>query len=313
MKEIEPMSVAPGVRNTIDARAISRSFCGSLIVCMALLVGCGGGGGSPAGNSKATARKRVVATTRIEQATFAIVGLGRPITRAPRPRLGLIALIPRSRGVARDVVQGQDAGTGLYFTRTINADGSGRLDLFLDAARSSSAGNMTWAGPQWNGGQLNSYPAVIHTSFQLTGGKYAGDRGTLDITPQDATGNNETLHLVLTDAQNETVIADFKVVNGVLTGKTSAVLADGTQCTASDSIGLDGVLDILISFVDGSQESLTTEPDGTGTETYDSPDGSQEATGNFDDNTGDDTIDYSDGSSETVNVDDSNSDTNNGN
>jgi hypothetical protein len=272
-----------------------------------VLVGCGGGGSSSnSSNSKATAKARVVATCRIEQATFAIVGLGRPITRTAKPRLGLQGLVPLSRGARRDVVQGQDAGTKLYYTRTINADGSGQLDLFLDAARSQTAGNMTWVAPDWNQGQLNSYPATIHMTFQITAGQYKGDRGTLDNATQDATGNNETLHVVLTDAENETVVSDFQVVNGVLKGKVNAKLGDGTTFVENDTIGLDGVLQCLVSYSDGSQETLTTNPDGDGTETYYASNGVDECDTNYDDS-GDDTIDYSDGSSETVNVDDSDS------
>ena len=277
----------------------------AVVVCAIACAGCGGGSGSPAKgvSSKTTAKVRVVATARIEQSVFAVIGLGRPITRTTKPRLGLLGLIPLSRRVSRDVVQGQDTGTGLYYTRTINADGSGQLALFLDAARANSAGNLTWVQPDWNNGQLNSYPATIHSTFELTAGKFAGDRGTLDNTPQDVSGNNETLHLVLTDTENETVIADFKVVNGALTGKTNATLSDGSTFTENDTSGLDGVLQIIAAFADGSQETLTTDPDGTSTETYVNPDGSQGATGSYDDS-GDDTIDYSDGSSETVDIDD---------
>jgi hypothetical protein len=285
----------------------ARMLCVALLLCAVGVVGCGGGGGSSSSAkssaNKTTATNRVVATCRIEQATFAIVGLGRPITRTARPRLGLQGLVALSRRGTRDVTQGQDSGTKLYYTRTINTDGSGELDLFLDSARSKPAGNLTWVAPDWNQGQLNGYPATIHMTFQITAGQFSGDRGTLDNATQDVTGNNETLHLVLTDAQNETVTCDFKVVNGVLTGKVNGTLSGGTTFVENDTIGLDGVLQCLVSFADGSQETLSTDPNGDGTETYADPDGSTECNTNYDDS-GDDTIDYSDGSSETVNVDD---------
>ncbi len=284
----------------------TRILCIMLLLGTVGLVGCGGGGSSTSSKgaaSKATAKNRVVATCRIEQATFAIVGLGRPITRTAKPRLGLLGLVPLSRRGTRDVTQGQDDGTKLYYTRTINADGSGQLALFLDAGRIQPAGNMTWVAPTWNNGQLNSYPATIHMTFQITAGQYAGDRGTLDNTTQDVTGNNEMLHLVLTDSHNETVTGDFKVVNGVLTGKVNAVLSDHSTCIENLAIDAGGTLNCQATWPDGSHEVLTTDQNGDGTQDYYDPDGVDECDTNYDDS-GNDTINYDDGSSETVNVDD---------
>jgi hypothetical protein len=278
------------------------------MLCVVGPIGCGGGGGAPGKSavSKSQAKACMVATARIEQAVYAVIGLGRPITRTVRPRLGLLGLVPLSRRATRDTVQGQDPGTQLYYTRTIAADGSGQLSLFLDAADSMPAGNMTWPQPNWSGNQINSYPATIHMTFQLTAGKFAGNQGTLDNTTQDVTGNNEALHLALTDAEHETVTTDFTVVNGVLNGKVKCHLGNGTDFSEDDAIGLDGVLHCHASFPDGSQEILTTGPTGVSTETYYESDGVTECTGNYDDS-GMDTINYSDGSSETVNVDDSGS------
>ncbi len=296
---------------TPDTRHPSRSASKSLWIPLAvlsasILTGCGGGGGSSGTSATPTAksqvRQRVIACARLTRAALAIVGLGKMITRTAggrRPRL--ISLLLPAFHHTRDVVQGYDGDTQLYYTLTFNADGSGRMDLSTDAAHAKPAGNFVWGVPQWNHSQPNSYPAAIHVSFQITAGEFTGDHGTIDMTVMDPAGNNETLHLTLTDALGETSVTDFNVVNGKISGTDHITLSDGTLCSGTIEDLVNDVIQIVVAFPDDSQETLDDNSDGTITQTYDS-NGTQDASGTIDDS-GNDSIDYSDGSSETVNVD----------
>src|SRR5438105_3546733 len=119
-------------------RARKPALCALMLsVFVGALVGCGGGGRSGS-SAKDLARQRTIATTRIARSIFAVAGLGRratgnnpmPMGSMPMGRRAALLLSALRRG--RDVQQGLDEGTGLYYTMTTNADGSGRQDLFTD-------------------------------------------------------------------------------------------------------------------------------------------------------------------------------------
>src|SRR5436309_2172827 len=54
-----------------------------LAAALLSLAGCGGGGGSSR-LARAKARERAIASARLTRGTFAIAGIGRTITRAPK-------------------------------------------------------------------------------------------------------------------------------------------------------------------------------------------------------------------------------------
>src|SRR2546427_781578 len=189
----------------------------SSLITIISTAGCGGGGGSPTNNARAVARAREIATTRLARATLAVAGLGRNVlTRSVGVRGSRrAALILAALRGGRATTVGFDADSALYYTLTINADGSGKQLLFSDEAHRVPGGSFTWDAPEWNNGQPDSYPAVIHVVFQITAGPYAGSSGTLDITLRDATGVNSIIRVALTNLKQEHCNGDFSTVAGV--------------------------------------------------------------------------------------------------
>ncbi len=287
------------------------------VVCLGLLflAGCGGGGGGSAQHvtsTKSVARARIIATTRVTRATFAIAGIAKKITRAPQIGMGQrVALLLAALRRTRSVTQGLDPETGLYYVLNINADGSGREDMYGNPTHTEKGGFFSWPAPQWHNNQPNTYPAVLHITFQITAGMFAGDHGTLDVTLNDATGNNGLMLIVLQTAHGEKGNSNFQVHNGMISGKDNVQMDDGTDCTEVDEVLPSGDMQCTIDFPDGSTEVETMTPDGGETETYTAPDGQQQASGDVQSD-GSDTISYDDGSSETVNVDTGNSDNSGG-
>jgi hypothetical protein len=319
---------------------VRRGLLGSAAVLAAIvLAGCGGGGGSSASGSsrQAVAKQHAIATARLNRATLAVAGLARHVTRAPRPRLGArfailqqaLVSASRSRRAASPsgpaVSQGFDADTGLYYTLTINPDGSGREDLFLDVARKVPAGSFTWGVPQWHNGQPNSYPAVLHVFYQITAGNFAGVHGEMYVTLNDANDTKGLIHVLLDNAHHEHCDATFDVgadlSSGsdnsgtdnvvIVSGTDNVTLGDGTTYTETDASQSNGDLTCAITFPDGSTETMNVQPDGAATQTVTDPGGSVDTSGNLQSN-GNDTINSSDGSSETVNVDAGNADSSSG-
>lgn len=265
-------------------------------------VGCGGGSSS-AKRSKALIRERAVASARLTRGVFAIAGIGRKITRVPRPER------PRLRWALVSVRHTRDAGApnldpdlGLYFVSQTDLDGSGHEDLFADASHNVPAGAFVWQAPTWTNGMKDSYPATIHTNYQIDGGQFAGERGTIDFTADDSTGDNGKMHIVMTTRINERVVADFDIVNGVVKGREQCTLPDDTTWIEFDTPQDDGGWLTTIRFDDGSSETLDTAPDGSIVEKLYGPDGSVDASGSLNSN-GLDNITFNDGSQETIDVD----------
>lgn len=286
---------------------------GLAVLCALMLVGCGGGGSKKGESAKALARQRLVATARIARHTLAMAGLGRRVsTRAPRIGLGnraaqlLLHRFSRSGGTGGNTTpapqQGQDEETGLYYTLTLNADGSGVQDLFTDSTYHTPAGQFVVAAPQWANALPDTYPATFHLEYQITAGDFAGDNGTIDFVASDSTGNNGTIHLLYHNALNETAIADFKIVNGVITATDNITLSDGSHCTGNYESDSSGDFVFNFDFFGGDQETMTIEPDGDGTQSYQDSSGQTQGTGDFNPD-GEDTLQYDDGSWETWDVD----------
>jgi hypothetical protein len=287
-------------------------FAGAILWTLALaavgwaLAGCGGGGGSSATASsnrlsRATLRKRAIASARLTRGAFAIAGIGRTITRSPGARTTRLHTTLGAIRRTRDTPPDLDPGTGLYFVTQTDLDGSGREDLFVNAAHQKPAGAFVWMAPVWARGQKDTYPAAIHTDYQITGGDFAGEHGTIDFDATDATGDNGTMHIVMTTHENEQLIADFEIKNGVASARDRCSLPDGSTYTEVDLPQADGGMICTIDFPDGGTETVTMDPDGNSTEVLTGPDGSTDATGtlNMD---GTDNINYDDGSQESVNV-----------
>ena len=283
-------------------RFLSARFLYS-ILCIALMSqGCGGGSGkSSSRQSKIIARERAIASVKLMRGIFAIAGLGRKATRASAgvSRLHLFASVLRH---TRDIPQGYDAETGLYYVVTTNPDGSGRQDLFADVGLTKPAGNFKWKTPVWNQDKVDSYPAKIYSEYRIQEGDFAGETGTLDSTLKDSTGDNGSLHIDLTTKANEHAVADFEIVNGVVSGKDAISLPDGTNYGEEDVTQSDGTTLCTITFADESVITLNMLPDGTMTEVLKESDGTVDATGTVQAD-GMDTISYSDGSQESVDVD----------
>ena len=271
-------------------------------------------------SSKAAARQRAVATMRLNRASLAVAGIGRTITRAPhsgrKARFGVwLAAIRQHRAVLPppSTTPALDVDTGLYYTITVNPDGSGQQNLFRDEAGTQTAGAFVWTAPQWNNGQTDNYPATFQTTYQITAGAFSGEHGTIANTANDATGDNGELTIDLTDAEGERCVSDFTIVNGVLSAKARCSYADYTTCDETFATNAADILVILSTFPDGGSETIDINPDDSATETVDGSGGQIECTGDVQPN-GNDTIQYNDNSSETVNVDtniDDSGDTNN--
>ncbi len=272
------------------------------VVLYPLPAGCGGGSGQSGGNRS---RPLLIATTRVTRAQVAMAGLAVRINRSHSPAMGhRAAVLLRALQRKRDVEQGQDEDTGLYYALNVQEDGSGSQNLFLDSGDSSPAGSFTWGVPLWNSGQPGTYPATIQAQYRITAGEFAGDHGEADVTPDDPDGNSGHIHLILIDAQKDSSTADFTFSRGAITGTIACTLADGTSYNCQESTPTSGSGDMVfqINFPDGGTETIDLNPDGTASETYTDAQGNTDGTGEVT-SSGDDTITYPDGSDETVNVD----------
>jgi hypothetical protein len=211
----------------------------------------------------------------------------------------------------RETTQGQDEDTKLYYRITQNADGSARQDLFTDAAFSSIAGNYAYQAPIWTNGVPNTYPVFIRSTYEITAGDFAGDRGALDIMLTDATGDNGTIHATYANAKGEHCDATFDINAGRVSAHDTLTFDDGSTCEEYDDYGLNDVWTCRFIFSDGSRETITTDDAGKGTQTYLSASGETLVSGSYDD-TGSDSVTYSDGSTETFDIGtDSSSDSSN--
>ena len=274
-----------------------------LAVALLALAGCGGGGGSSARLDRKAARERAIASARLTRGAFAIAGIGRTITRAPK-------LTARRMHVTLNVIHKTrdtpppdlDPGTGLYFVSQTQLDGSGEEDLFVDASHTMPAGAFVWTAPIWANGVKDTFPATIHTDYHLDQGDFAGEHGTIDFVATDATGDNGTMQVVMTTKENENIISNFTIVNGVIRAKAKCTLPDDTTWTETDVPAQDGGMVCTLDFPDGSTETVTMEPDGSSTETLYDTDGSVALTGDLSEN-GMDDIHFNDGSQDTVDVD----------
>ena len=261
------------------------------------LFGCGGGGGAIGGSR---ARERAIATTRNARTTFAVAGLGRTgaITRATRPKMGsraqiLLASLQRKR----DVPQGYDEGTQLYYTVTLNSDGSGRQDLYTDAAHTDRAGDFIWNAHD------ASAPMTFKQNYRIAKGEFAGERGTLDVAFSDTTGNNGTIHIVNTNDKGENIDSTLQLADGKLTANGTIRTLDGDTWQEYDFVRDDGEMVCRFTFPDGTWGEMTAGEDGTGTSTYYGLDGDQDVWGDYDEE-GMYDMTLENGTTETVDVDD---------
>ena len=276
----------------------------ALVIAVAIVVGvlgCGGGGSARSRLTQKQIRKRAIASARLTRGTFAIAGIGRQFTRAAiavRPRLrAIVTAVRRTRDVNADF----DADLGLYFVVQSELDGSGHQFLFSDASHNIPAGSFAWTAPPWKNGQKDTYPSQIHTDYTIRGGAFSGEHGTIDFVADDSSGNNGTMHVVMTTQESESVVAEFDVLNGVVKGRNKCTLPDGTTWVQVDSPLDNGGINTTIDFQDGYVETITTDSDGNATQSITGPDGYQEANGTLGSD-GLDKIEYGDGSVETVDV-----------
>jgi len=265
------------------------------------LAGCGGGS-SAAKRSRARVRELAIASARLTRGTFAIAGIGRKHTRsnsAVRPRLRSIVANARH---SRDAQVDFDSDLGLFFMVQSDIDGSGHEDLFADASHNVPAGAFVWTAPVWTNGVKDTYPAQIHTDYQVKSGDFSGVHGTIDFVADDPSGDNGTMHVVMTTQQNENVDADFDVIDGKVHGRNKCTLPDGTSWVEIDIELPDGGVSSSIQFDDGSSETLNMDAEGNTTQILTGPDGSQDASGTLGSD-GLDSISFDDGTQEDVDVD----------
>jgi len=275
-----------------------------------LSAGCSGGHDSCcSSSSKAVARQRAIVTMRITRATLAVAGFARRQTRAAGihmgSRIGIwMNAVRHVRSVSTPsapTAPALDEDTGLYYTLTVNPDGSGQQNLFVDSAAQTPAGAFTFTATQWTGDQPGNYPATFNTVYQITAGNFAGEHGTIAIKSDDATGDNGTMTIDLTDAQKEHCVSDFTITNGVLKAKAHCTLADNSSYDETYNL-IGDVITCSTTYPDGGTQEISVNSDGSATEIIENSAGQSEATGTIDPE-GNDTIEYDDGSSETVDVD----------
>jgi hypothetical protein len=229
------------------------------------LTGCGGGNGNSPNSARAQARAREIATTRLIRTTLAVSGLGRKLfTRSVGVRGSRrVSFILAALHGGRATQTGLDPDTGLYYTLTTNVDGSGSQLLFTDAAHTIPGGSFTWGAPQWNNGQPDSYPAVIHVVFDITAGAYDGTSGTLDITLKDAAAVNCIIKIALRNRLRESCNSTYDTSGDIFTGGGTVVLTDGSTCEEQVSVEPDGTIMCGMDWPDGSSGTLQVNPDGS--------------------------------------------------
>jgi hypothetical protein len=273
----------------------------------ALLLGCGSGGGGSSIPSRV--QERAIATTRNSRAIFAIAGMGMTGitgTGALRGPARRHTLANARAGILLGAIQhtraassGYDEDLKLFYTASINADGSGRQDLFEDTAHTVKAGSFVWPAPTKPG----TYPLTFQEAYHIGRGELDGERGTLDVTFNDATGNNGALHLANTNAKGEKVDTRLALINGVLTAHGEIQTPSGDRWTETDVYNEGGQWVCKFDFPDGSRGQTTGDGEGEGKITYYGPDGALAASGTYDSD-GDANLTYSDGATQSVNVDD---------
>jgi hypothetical protein len=309
-------------KETVLKTPATQLNCGIVAVTCLLLVGCGGGGGSSSPTkSTANSKTRLIETTRLSRAILAVTGLGRTITRSATPpvqkswsmsnRISLIftaaaaAQQEGSRTAPAPVAPSLDPGTGLYYTTTLNPDGSGEQFLFVDQALTQPAGFFKWSVPQWATATPGTYPAIITVTYSITAGNYAGVSGTMTVTVNDPKFTTGLIELTLTDSLHESASATLALSAEGISGKDKMLFGNGDSCTVTDTTDTSGDLVQAIMYPDGCFGDITTDPDGDSTETYTNPDATLAApdlNGSVQPD-GSDTIDDNSGDSTTVNVD----------
>ena len=295
----------------------SRVRCALLVVLApVVLFGCGGGGGGarPALSKSALAKQRMAAAARVSRSVLAVTGLGRNITRAGAAHTFFGTRIPlffgdTTRAVGTSTPPASallDPGSGLYYVTTLNADGSGSQLLYLDAAATQPAGWFRWVTPRFTTTNPPTYPAQITVVYKITAGSFAGVSGTMRLTVNDPKFGAGVIELALTDSLHESAQANFNLSAEGIQGKQDVDLGNGDKCSVTDTLDQTLVWIDVYTFPDNVVIDMSTDPDGTSTETYSDPapssDNPIDATG-YISSEGTDTIDYSDGGSDTVNVD----------
>ncbi len=285
--------------------------------------GCGGGSHS-SGSTGSSSRDRIIASTRVSRAILAVAGLGRTITRAATPPIqkrwsfgsripimftSALSATSSSRNSTAPVTTPMpvlDPGTGLYYTTTIQPDGSGQQLLFLDSALTKPAGSFTWQKPEWRiPGTAPTFPGIIIVKYSITAGSYAGVSGQMKVTVNDSNFQNGIIELALTDSKRESAKSTLKLSQEGISSHSDIDLGNGDTCSADATTSDSGTYDQVITFPDGGTADISTNPDGSSTETYNNPE-SAIATPDLSGTVlpdGSDTIDYSNGTTETVNVD----------
>jgi hypothetical protein len=276
------------------SKTISFSLATLAIV---MLTGCGGGGTSQSASSlsRETARLHTLAAARTTRNKTAFASLSYLIGQAVINRT-------RSATSSRAAVTGQDAPTQLYYTLTTNVDGSGKSDLFTDAAHAVVAGSVSWGVPVWANGTPDTYPAVLHVTFDIKAGSYKGDRGTADVTLKDASRTHLLIHTVVQDSQGDTETGDLAIDVDTETGTAQGTLGDGSHFDATLGFGVSGEMASDIHFQDGSKARVVVHPDGSETVTETGQNGKADATEN-NQSDGHGNINFQDGSQgDNVNV-----------
>jgi hypothetical protein len=270
-----------------------------------LVSGCGGGKGGSS-SDRSVARQRAIASARLMRSMFAVASLGlntAPESASSRAVRSTTHRSPIHR--SRAAVAGFDEDAELYFVSSHSPDQSGRIDLFTDAAHAFSAGIFTCPAPEWKNNIAGSYPAMVHSSYDISAGDRKETHGTLDFTVYDSSGQNGFMHITLTNVLAEYAEADFNIDHGMISGTQQAHFpGDSVQwsCKEVDLPTYDGGMICTITYYDGSKDTIQMSPDGSSVETYYDPDGTLELTGDLEMD-GTDSIDFSDISTEDVDVD----------
>jgi hypothetical protein len=170
---------------------------------------------------------------------------------------------PKSRAADSDY----DPETAYYYTAQTAASGAGDMKLYTDQARAQLSGTFTWPEAAWAGNVLNTYPATLNMTFQITAGDLAGNDGKLSITRNYADIDQGTIHIELHTTQGERVEADFTFDGEIVEGDQAGWFPDGSSYTQNYEPGDDGMWSETI-YTDGSHSTVEWDDTGTSEQYY---------------------------------------------
>jgi|GEM_PF-3694299 len=273
----------------------SAGWAAGVVLFLALVIGCGGSGGS-GGTVAAPTGKQAVRSASL--AGYQSLGAGSALpyvaAQVAAPKGSLLALAAKALLPVRGISYVQ--ALGLYSSSATYNGTQATILYYTDAAGTHPAGSMTVTAP--SGFAYSSYPATVTVAASITAGNLPCN-GKLQIVYTDSSGaNTMTGNLQLTK-NNESMSLNLKLTDSLVLNGGMTISENGTTITATNMSGpVAG--DATFQFTLGPQEYT-----GTGTVdlttadislTFTNPAGSSASVNS----SGDLVITYSDGKVETI-------------